>query len=208
MDLRDVLFDQERELGAALAGWADMRRDEADRLAEREKIAKVLEVKQAVADPRGLHSRTPGEQEDLNAKVLNFPVDLLESLHKKLTKKAGIERVAEMWKSLPPEAKAAIIGGPIGAAITGAGQYASSRPMMGGESREEITAKSLRDKLQQLNEAQGGGGFSGQTMEGLAEGSARQSEINKEHPLKAALLASLLGAAGGAGTGAMIARLR
>ncbi|MFH1834338.1 MAG: hypothetical protein ABH877_04875 [bacterium] len=163
MDLSDILMDRDREFGAAMAGWADMRRDEAASLADQEKVAAIRD---------------------------------------------GLSRVAELWRSLPPEAQAAIAGAPVAGAIAGGGQYMASRPMQSGESREEIAAQALRDRLQRTNEASGGGGFIGDTAEGIAQSAVRQAGINKEHPSKAALIAALLGAGGGLGLGAALSRVR
>jgi hypothetical protein len=237
MDLSDVLMDRDREFGAALAGLADMRRDEVDRLSGQEKLANVLTAKgrdqvkeknfaipkedaypiHDLAHARNALSRvstngTPEEKAKVRSAVAAKYPELAERAssipEKDKEKTSGIERITEVWNKLPQEAKAAIIGAPIGAGIAGAGQYMSSKPMMGGDSSEEVVTQTLRDKLQRMNEGRGGGGFAGQTAEGLAESSVQQAGINKEHPLKAALVAALIGAGGGAGTGAALARLR
>jgi hypothetical protein len=163
-----------------------------------------------VAEGLRLTDEAAGE---LGPELANAIRASFERLGKTKTALAEPGRLSALWSSLPEPTRRAIIAGAIGGGLTapvaGVSQYMASRPMQSGESVNEIAARSLRRKLQEMNEARGDEpGY----MPDLAQEYARSSEnlaaVDRRHPAASALLAALIGGTGGAGIGALSSLVR
>lgn len=118
-----------------------------------------------------------------------------------------VSSVADTWRGLSPTMKGGLIGGAAGAPTFGLAQYMMDAPLPSGRSREEIAAQSAYDRARNVNEEAGEPGYTARMSEEMLRSAANMAGINREHPLKAALLAALLGGVGSAGTGALAARI-
>ena len=115
--------------------------------------------------------------------------------------------VKDLWKGLPTGARRAIGAGAVAAPAGGLAQYLMDAPLPSGQSREEIAAQSAYDRARRVNEASDSPGYASRMSEAMLRSSVDMAEINREHRLKAALLAALLSGVVAGGTGALSARI-
>ena len=113
----------------------------------------------------------------------------------------------DVWRGLSPTVRRGAAGAAVGAPVAGAAQYLMESPLPSGRSREEIAAQSAYDRARTVNEESDSPGYVARMGEEMLLSSANMAGINREHRLKAALLAALLGGVAAGGTGALSARI-
>ena len=115
---------------------------------------------------------------------------------------AALESVMNAWARLPTPIKGALIGAPLGAVATGGAELGLTREMGDGQSAGQHITSTMAERARRLRDASDNPGLIRRLM---AEGTGYMenvADIEKDNPLKSALIAALLGGTLGAGAGA------
>ena len=115
---------------------------------------------------------------------------------------AAVEAVANAWSRLPAPVKGAIIGAPVGAVTTGAGEALLNRRLADGSTAQQHMYGSMADRARRMRDASEDPGLVRKLLAESSGYAENLADVTAEHPVKSALIAALLGSALGAGAGA------